>query len=580
MTATATTSIVPLSDLRLDEKANVRHANRGVDPVLLASIKAHGLRQPLIVRKNGKGYVVVDGGQRLAVLQEIAKLGGGNTHATVIIADDDMTDAGAREVSLALNIARTAMHPVDEYRAFALLHTDKEKPLDVASIATRFGISEKIVAQRLALGALDESVLKAWQDGEIKEEVARAFTLASSKKQQAQVLAEVLKGNYFPNPYNIRRALKIGDDNMGKYLDLVGIEAYEARGGKVHRDLFGSDHQVDKPELVKAMVDELLTATMSKLVADGWAWARLAPDVQDNWRYPRVPVASTPTKAETKRLKELQAICEDENLEQDVIDKASDEYDALEAEIKLRSYTAKQKAGAGCFVDIEGTSLSIEYGRIEPKEDAKTATAKKVATEKKKARKPEDAIPDNLIVRLSEQTTAAVQATLHHDQRVALAALIAGITSGEQCVGIASTRHNFRSNRPSFAAAFDAAMKLATAKQIETLAKIVADAVNLKTFKAPTLDHAGHRRLCEAINSKAFHAALREKFDAKDYFTSASRSTIVAAVTEAMGKDHGSKIAKMDKGAAVKFAVANLPKLKWLPKQMRVASYDGPKAKR
>ena len=51
------------------------------------------------------------------------------------------------------------------------------------------------------------------------------------------------------------------------------------------------------------------------------------------------------------------------------------------------------------------------------------------------------------------------------------------------------------------------------------------------------------------------------------------------AVREAMGDDHARKVGAMGKADAAKFATANLPKLKWLPKQLRVAGYDGPTKK-
>ena len=43
MTANNIQTTLPLSSLRVDEKSNVRVIGRGVDPTMLASIKAHGL---------------------------------------------------------------------------------------------------------------------------------------------------------------------------------------------------------------------------------------------------------------------------------------------------------------------------------------------------------------------------------------------------------------------------------------------------------------------------------------------------------------------------------------------------------
>jgi ParB family chromosome partitioning protein len=568
---------LPLSALRIDDKANVRHANRGVDPVLVASIRAIGLRQPLTVRPNGKGYLVVDGGQRLAALQALQKAGefADNCEVPVIIRPE--TDAEAREVSLALNVARTAMHPVDEYRAFAALHTDKEAPLDPAKIAERFGVPVRAVEQRLALGSLDESVLKAWEDGTISGEVAKTFTLSTDKRLQAKALKTVLEG--FVNPYRVREALGIGNNEAGKWIGVIGSEAYEARGGKITRDLFGEDHVVSDPALVQTMVGELVAATCELLVKDGWAWAKPDADVANDWQYGRLNVETKPTTTEKKRLKELAAICDDESTTNEGNEAASAEYDALETAIKLRAYTPQQKAKAGCFVSVawrEG--LSVDYGRTEPK----AAVAAKAATGgKEEAKKPvaaEDAIPGNLVTRLAEQLTAAAQATLDKSSNVALAAMLAGFASGDQACAV---RAEGSRGRTAFETAFAAALKLSTAELVKELAKVAAKSVNLaKPYsKLPALEEKPFKALCEAIDSKALNAALREKFDAKDYFTSASRATIVEAVREAMGDDHAATVAKMDKASAVKFAVGNVSKTKWLPKQLRVSGYDGPARK-
>lgn len=573
---------LPLSALRLDEKGNVRRQGRGADPVMMASIKAIGLRVPLSVRKNGNGYVVVDGGQRLAALQELQKQGefADNCDVPVVITGED--DAGAREVSLALNITRQRMHPVDEFRAFATLNLDG---LTVDSIAKRFGIEPKVVAQRLALGTLDDSVLTAWLEQRIDEKDAQAFTLAPSKKAQAAALKIVLGDNNFVNPYNIKRALGMTDDKAGKFLDLVGEENYIKRGGKITRDLFGSDHVISDPGLIKLMVDEVVQAKCAELEKDGWFWATtVVPD--DVWNYKRVNLKGEPTKAEEKELKRLQKITEDESDDntQEAMDAASDAYDKLEAEINARAVTPQIKAKAGVFVSVShnGRELQLDY-RFKPKAEpvSKAEAAKKEKAKAAKKAAPEDNVSQALMVRLAEQLNAATQATILNHPHVAMAALIAGIASFDSAVGIHAGTAAWDKKQPDFSGAFQSALKLTTAKQIEILTGHVSKAVNLvnRNAKEPALEHASYKTLAEAVDGKKLTAALREKFDAKDYFASVSRATIVDAVREAMGDDHATKVGAMDKTAAAKFATANLPKTKWLPKQLRVSGYDGPAKK-
>ena len=66
---------IPLNQL-CAWKGNVRKTpNKGFIDELAASIKAHGLQQNLIVRKEGKKFAVIAGGQRLKALLQLAKSG-------------------------------------------------------------------------------------------------------------------------------------------------------------------------------------------------------------------------------------------------------------------------------------------------------------------------------------------------------------------------------------------------------------------------------------------------------------------------------------------------------------------------
>src|SRR4051794_25929718 len=100
---------------------NVRKTTaKAGDEELKASILAHGLMQNLIVVPGKKGrYQVIAGGRRLEALCALRAEGKLPTdHAVQCqIADAEQ----AEEVSLAENVVRQAMHPADEYEAFAAL---------------------------------------------------------------------------------------------------------------------------------------------------------------------------------------------------------------------------------------------------------------------------------------------------------------------------------------------------------------------------------------------------------------------------------------------------------------------------
>src|ERR1019366_4711879 len=66
---------IPLNKLTQFE-GNVRKTqNKGFIDELAASIKAHGLQQNLVVKKEGKQFAVVAGSQRLTALLVLAKAG-------------------------------------------------------------------------------------------------------------------------------------------------------------------------------------------------------------------------------------------------------------------------------------------------------------------------------------------------------------------------------------------------------------------------------------------------------------------------------------------------------------------------
>jgi ParB family chromosome partitioning protein len=161
-----------------------------------------------------------------------------------------------------------------------------KQSIPVATIAKRFSKTERQVEQRLALGQLDDKVLAAYVEDKIGADAIRAFTQAPSKVAQVAALEKVLKGGHV-NGWTVRKALGMTDHDAGKYLELVGEEAYIKRGGKVSRDLFGSDHIVSDPGLIKAMVAELLDAKCKELVADGWKEATTVQP-QNIWSYERI----------------------------------------------------------------------------------------------------------------------------------------------------------------------------------------------------------------------------------------------------------------------------------------------------
>jgi ParB family chromosome partitioning protein len=171
---------IPLDQLKASS-LNVR-AKGGKDVSdLIASIKSLGLLQPLLVRKNCEGFDIVAGERRFRALTTLAADEATPEPVPCMLMEEG-DDAKAIEASLAENIARLPMDEIDQYKAFAAL---RGEGLSVGDIAAKFGVTEKLVEQRLAIAGIITPILNAYRREEISPETLRTLTMASPKQQTA-----------------------------------------------------------------------------------------------------------------------------------------------------------------------------------------------------------------------------------------------------------------------------------------------------------------------------------------------------------------------------------------------------------
>jgi ParB family transcriptional regulator, chromosome partitioning protein len=178
--------------------------------------------------------------------------------------------------------------------------------------------------------------------------------------------------------------------------------------------------------------------------------------------------------------------------------------------------------------------------------------------------------------RLSATLTKAAGIAIVRDLDVAISALIAGFASRDSAVGVHITGDV--SKAANFVTTFQGNLDGTPNNREMLLAQICARALDFRSHdpEAPPMKRAAVAEVCNAIDAKRMNVAIRECFDAKDYFESTDKASVAQAVREAMGDEHASKVAKMKSGDAAKFAVANVPKTGWLPIWLRTAHYDGP----
>ena len=380
---------IPLSQLDLSPD-NVRKtpADDSAFTELKASIAAHGLLENLIARSmepgaDGPGrYAVIAGGRRLAAMQALAAEGALDEDHPVPCRMIGSIVA-AEEVSLAENSVRAAMHPADQVEAFRRL---ADAGSTAAAIAARFGVSERTVEKRLRLGNAAPVLLEAYRASEIDLDTLMAFAVTTDQARQSAVWETVSQQGYRPGAWQIKRLLT--EDRVpatSAIARFVGIEAYEAAGGKIDRDLFAEEDErgiwFDDPDLLnKLAMDSLQAAARELETRWKWAEARLDVDWNATASFGRVrPQPAKPTdeeKAEIERLRtrndEL-ANMDDDGWTEELVEEAEgneERLDEIGATIEARAvYRREDIAIAGCIATVGNDGeLKLIQGLVRPED--------------------------------------------------------------------------------------------------------------------------------------------------------------------------------------------------------------------
>jgi ParB family transcriptional regulator, chromosome partitioning protein len=261
---------IPLSQL-VPSPRNVRKTGGASIESLAASIHAHGLLQNLTVSPGPNGtYAVEAGSRRLRALQHLVKVG--QLLDTYPVPCQVRDTIGVAEISLAENVMRHAMHPADEFDAFAQLAAEG---LTVGEISARFGQSELFVKQRLKLANVASEILDDYRAGNATLEQMMAMALTDDKALQARIWKGA-RSDWQRDPDRLRKAITekefSTDSRLGKF---IGLAAYEKAGGTVRRDMFAEDGEafMQDAELVARLCTEKLERSVAKLLKDGWLWA-------------------------------------------------------------------------------------------------------------------------------------------------------------------------------------------------------------------------------------------------------------------------------------------------------------------
>lgn len=559
---------------------------------LAASITTHGLLQSLVVRKiKGGKYQVIAGRRRYLALKSLVQ-------AKVIAKDHAVpctvanAEIQATELSLVENIIRAPMHPADQFEAFRDVI---DAGASITDVAARFGIQEALVTRRLKLGRLSPVILDAYRSGEIGLEDAEAFTLSDDRDMQERVYAEL--PDWRRDASAIRRALTQGEIAASdKRVRFVGLEAYEAAGGAIRRDLFDDEcgGYLQDEALLDRLVAEKLEALKASVQDEGWSWVEIAPDADYSiyaqfYRvYPESVFASEADQAEHDALStEYDALVYDEEADTERLDAIDQRLSELQT-IDRWPAEAFAKAGAMLSLEYDG-EVRIERGLVR-KGDEKGLKRREQAAQNPAA------LPASLIVDLSAQKTAALGAELTRRPDIALAAVvhalvlnvlhphgdersclqlstnvpalrraIAAPDASNALVDLERQRSDLAAMLPQDPAElWDWCLAQSHDALLDVLAVIAGLSVDTvqRDVSAP-LTHGPKLAQALALNMRSWFVP-----GAENYFGRIKRTGILAAIDEAKGS-HAPALEKLKKGELASRAAELVAETQWLPDLLR-----------
>jgi ParB family chromosome partitioning protein len=481
---------VPLSALVLEDAENVRSsASVTKDGIkqMAAMLESAGQIAPLVVSRRADGcFSVHAGGRRTRGFWHLRDQKKIPPDHLVEVREIDASNG--LDISLIENISQEAMHPVDEFLAYKRLQNKGYTP---EGIAKAHGVKVLHVKRRMKLGEVHPDLLGQFRDGKIN--LDQIMALASCDDQERQLLAWTSLPTWQRNDQQIRKHLSEDEISVDDpRVKLVGIDAYLAAGGAVRKDLFSEDGKgelLTDAGLLEMLLSEKLEAKAEQLRGEGWAWVEVLPSYGFEERqkiryYPTTYLPETDEQVASrealeKQMKDLddqiQAIWdkgEEDEGDDAAVEKLQAQSEALDDQLVALRESRIDLNGvdmliAGVVVFVSGSEIVVhkpmilmdDFKKIQSGEQAageSPADAKRPSTE---VEQQAEGLSDRLITNLTAQRTAAVQASLIADQKVALAVLASHLAQTQFLrhygdspvkVSISSQMHTLRDASPTF----------------------------------------------------------------------------------------------------------------------------------
>lgn len=184
---------IPVTQLQPSPYQPRKHFDETALAELAASIKRHGIVQPLVVTPDKKGYTLIAGERRWRA----AQLAGLDSVPALV---RDRKELEQLEVALIENVQRVDLSPLEQAVSIERLHEQFSLSYDV--IAERLGKATSTVHNSVRLLKLPEAARDALAKGDISEGHARAIlALKNDSERQAYLLKSIVD-----NGWSVRQA--------------------------------------------------------------------------------------------------------------------------------------------------------------------------------------------------------------------------------------------------------------------------------------------------------------------------------------------------------------------------------------
>lgn len=241
---------------------------------LKASIVDKGVIVPLIVRyksgpKNGAKRIdeVIGGDTRRDILVELVAEGLWPADREVpVIRRDDLVgdDVAALDIAISNNI-HVPMHAMDQFYAFDQM---VEMGRDIQEIANAYGVSRRVVEQRLSYAKLDDRARQLVKNDKRDLEWAAAMTMATKSEQEAMLNEIDEDPRRYLTVHDVRRVLE--DDLVPTSHALFDLA--DVADALVRKDLFDpSGASYLKRSEFQPLQDAALDRLVAERRADGWS---------------------------------------------------------------------------------------------------------------------------------------------------------------------------------------------------------------------------------------------------------------------------------------------------------------------